>query len=146
VLADIAAQPIDQNKLNQLIAQHRPALQKFQKMYQHWWQVKGPGPFAGCVACRAKCLYRHEVYPLTRDQALERNFTKAIQEPAAMRAMWEKLAQVTLDAARRVVPKELEKAVGETAVCYAAQMGVALEFSRDSQVKLTQNVARSLFK
>lgn len=145
VLADVA-QNTDQGKLDELAARHRPALQKFQTMYRHWWRVKGPGPFAGCLACRAKCLYRHEVYPLTRDQALERNFTKAIQDTSSDAVMWQKLAQMTLDAARRVIPKELEQAGKETAVCYAAQMGVTLEFSRDSQVKLTQNVARSLFK
>lgn len=145
VLADIARYG-NQSKPDELAARHRPALQQFQKMYQHWWQVQGPGPFAGCIACRAKCLYRYEVAPLTRDQALERNFTKAIQETSDDAAMWRKLAQLARDAAGRVMAQELEKGVGETAVCYAAQMGVALGFSRDSQVKLAQNVAKIIRK
>jgi hypothetical protein len=145
VLADIA-QKADQGQLDELAAQHRPALQKFQKMYRHWWQVKGPGPFAGCIACRAKCLYRYEVYPLTRDQSLERNFVKAIQDTGSDAAMWQKLSQVSLDAASRVVTAGLAEAQKETAVCYTAQMGVIMAFSRDSQRKLTQNVAKLLFK
>lgn len=143
VLADVA-QHADQGKLGELAARHRSALQKFQKMYQHWWQVNGPGPFAGCITCRAKCLYRYEVSPLTRDQALERNFVKAIQETTSDAVMWQKLSQVTLDAARRVIHKGLAGAQRDTAICYTAQMGTTLEFSRDSQVKLAQNVARTL--
>jgi hypothetical protein len=143
VLADIARQA-GSGKLDELAAKHRPALQKFQKMYHHWWQLKGPGPFAGCVACRAKCLYRYEVYPLTRDQALERNFVKAIKDTASDEVMWQKLAQVVLDVARRLLPEGLNNAHKDAAVCYTAQMGIVLEFSRDSQIKLTQNVSKAL--
>lgn len=145
VLAEIAQQA-EKGNLDELAAKHQLALQKFQKIYRHWWQVKGPGPFAGCVACRAKCLYQHEVYPLTRDQSLQRNVVKAIQDTTDDAMMWQKLSQITLDAARRVIPKGLDDAQKEAAVCYTAQIGVTLEFSQESQIKLTQNVAKTLAK
>jgi hypothetical protein len=147
VLADIARQSDgSQAKIEELTVRHRPELLKFQKIYRHWWSKKKPGPFAGCPPCKSKCLYRYEVAPLTRDQALEKNFVAAIRDAPDDDAMWQQLTDTALDAARQIVYPDLIPIWHGVALCYVAQMGSSLEFSTDNQIKLTRNAAQELQK
>ena len=83
---------------------------------------------------------------LTRDKVLERDFVAAVRDAPDDEAMWQRLAEVALGAARRVLYPDLELAWHGAAICYAVQMGPRLEFSSESQAKLVKNVAEVLGK
>lgn len=133
-----------QNKrqvLDQLAAQTRPALDSFIVAYKDQTGFKQrPGPFAGCIYCPERCLYRWDVAPLLRDETLERDFVRAIQNTQDDQAMWQGLASVAKAAAGRVLAVGDEALKTGPAICFVAQMTAGLGFSALSQRKAGQNV------
>lgn len=127
--------------LDRLAAQ--PGLQPFLDAYRDRTDYKGrPGPFAGCVACPARCLYRWDVAPLLADKTLERDFVRAIQNTKDDQAMWKQLAAVARTAAGRVLSVPMDQTNFGVAVCYVAQTTAGLGFSALSQRKAAQNVQK----
>ena len=132
-----------QEVLDALVARHSTGLQTFSQGYRQLC-AKAPTPYAGCAFCQAKCLYRYEVARLVKDKALERDFVGAIQNTADDHEMWARLAGVCQEAAERAIQVENEVATKAVAVCYAAQMGPALDFSSASQRKMVKSVQNVL--
>lgn len=128
-----------QSVLDDLVARHETSLQKFSKAYKQLC-VRAPIPYAGCALCDSQCVYRYEVSPLIRDKALTRDFVGAIQNAADDHEMWTRLAKMCQEAAERVIRVENEAVTKGVAVCYAAQMGPALDFNSASQRKMVKSV------
>ena len=132
-----------QEVLDALVARHSTGLQTFSQGYKQLC-AKAPTPYAGCAFCQAKCLYRYQVARLVKDKALERDFVGAIQNTADDHEMWARLAGLCQEAAERAIQVENEVATKAVAVCYAAQMGSALDFSSASQRKMVKSVQNVL--
>ena len=128
-----------QEVLDGLVARHVAGLQTFSQGYRQLC-AKAPIPYAGCAFCQSKCLYRYEVARLVKDKVLERDFVGAIQNAADDQAMWARLAEVCQEAAGRAIQVKNEAATKAVAVCYAAQVGPALDFSSASQRKMVKSV------
>ena len=135
-----------QNKrqvLDRLDAQTRPALDSFIAAYKDQTGFKQrPGPYAGCIYCPERCLYRWDIAPLLRDKTLERDFVRAIQNTKDDQVMWQGLASVSKAAAGRVLDVSDEALKIGPAICFVAQMTARLGFSALSQRKVGQNVKR----
>jgi len=133
----------DQEVLARLAGTVEPPLRVFAEAYRQ--QVtRDAGPFAGCVFCARRCLYRHEVALLAADRVLERDFVTTIRETRDDQAMWRKLARLCQSAAGQLVAVDDEAVVQEVALCYATQMGARLDFSSAHQRKLVKNVRQIL--
>jgi len=132
-----------QEVLDRLVARHAASLQTFSKAYKQLC-ARAPVPYAGCAFCQARCLYRYEVARLVKDKALERDFVGAIREASDDQEMWAKLAQVCQEAAGRAIQVENEAVIKAVALCYAAQMGPALDFSSASQRKMVKSIQNVL--
>jgi hypothetical protein len=129
--------------LDRLAVRAEQALHPFLDAYRDRTDYKGsPGPFAGCVACPARCLYRWDVAPLRADKTLERDFVRAIQNTKDDQAMWKQLTAVARTAAGRVVSVPGDATNFGVAVCYVAQITAGLSFSALSQRKAAQNVQK----
>lgn len=128
-----------QEVLDALVARHTAGLQTFSQAYRQLCS-KAPIPYAGCAFCQSKCLYRYEVAQLVKDKALERDFVGAIQNTADDQEMWVRLVEVCREAAERTIRVENEAVTNAVAVCYAAQMGPALDFGSASQRKVVKSV------
>jgi len=135
-----------QNKrqvLGQLVAQTRPALDSFVAAYKDQTGFKHrPGPYAGCIQCGERCLYRWDIAPLLRDKTLERDFVRAIQNTQDDQAMWQGLANVSRVASGRVLAVSDEVLKSAPAICFVTQLTAGLGFSALSQRKAVQNVKK----
>jgi hypothetical protein len=140
-VADITARFDNQTAvLDALVAKHSPAIEQFRRRYQRNVGRAAP-PYAGCVFCQARCLYRFEVEPVVTGRGLQNEFVSTIQESDNDDAMWSKLARTAQEAAHTVISEQTtEVAQRAVAVCVAAQMGPALGFAALSQRKMVRNV------
>jgi hypothetical protein len=133
----------DQAVLARLTGAVEPPLRAFAEAYRQ--QVaREAGPFAGCVFCASRCLYRHEVSLVAAGRTLERDFVATIRETREDQTMWRQLARLCEGAATQLVAVTDAKVAQEVALCYATQMGARLDFSSANQCKLVKNV-RSIF-
>ena len=133
----------DREVLAQLVEAAGPPLQTFTEAYRQ--QVaRDAGPFAGCIFCGRRCLYRHEVALLAADRTLERDFVAAIRETQDDQTMWRQVASLCTEAASRLLAMDDVALVQEVALCCAAQIGARLDFSSANQCKLARNVRRIL--
>jgi hypothetical protein len=136
----------DQNQ--QILNGHRDVLERFGKAYQQ--QCKREiGPHVGCDPCMRKCLYRYEVQSvagncLLRDLLLRslRGDYEHQQGLAQDSAMWQQVCQVCLDAAELAIVTHEKNTLKQVALCYSAQMGLALGFGPAGQKRLTDGVRR----
>jgi hypothetical protein len=148
-LADVVATFVNrQDAIDALAGRHGPALGIFAKQYRQLCS-KAPIPYAGCAFCSDQCLYRYEIAPLAHDKALIREFGETIRTVKSDDAMWHGLASLSQEAAMRAVQADPPMpvptaAVAAVAVCFAAQMAVALELSSASQRKLVKNIKEIL--
>ncbi len=133
----------DQEVLARLAGAIELPLRAFAEAYRQ--QVtREAGPFAGCVFCPRRCLYRHEVALLAADRTLERDFVATIRETQDDQAMWQRLACLCEEAASQLVAVSDPAVAQKVALCYATQMGARLDFSSANQRKLVKNVRRIL--
>jgi DNA helicase HerA-like ATPase len=98
------------------------------------------GPFAGCVVCQQRCLYRYDVAPLVADKAREHDFVTAIRESSGDQAMWSALAGICQQAADRVVETAEAGIRQGVALCFAAQTATALNFGPANERKLVRSM------
>jgi hypothetical protein len=103
---------------------------------------KRPGPFAGCIHCPHRCLYRWDIEPLLHEAPLKRDFVRAIQNTQNDQEMWRTLGGVAQSAAGRAAAVTSESLKIGAAICFTAQMSATLHFSAASQRKATQNVKK----
>lgn len=133
----------DQEMLARLAGAVEPPLRVFAEAY-HQQATREAGPFAGCVFCTRRCLYRHEVALVAADRTLERDFIITLRETQDDQAMWRQLARLCEDAASQLVAVSDAIVAQQVALCYATQMGGRLGFSSANQHKLVKNVKRIL--
>ena len=133
----------DQETLARLATAIKPPLSTFAEAYRQQ-TARETGPFAGCVFCSCRCLYRQEIAVLAASRSFEREFAAAIREVRDDQAMWQQLARLAQEAASQVVAVDERALVQEAALCYATQMGVRLNLSSTHQHKLIRNVRRLL--
>lgn len=124
------------------VAQHS-AVTNFQKSYRELC-AKAPVPFDGCYACHVKCLYRYDVLPFVQDAGLYREFVGAIQNTKGDDEMWHRLGEIAREVGQRLSATNNPQDSNGAALCYVAQMGPRLNFSRASQRKLVKNVGAVL--
>lgn len=130
----------------QLAAGLAAKLQSFVYAYRDRCKLPGnaPGPYPGCIYCQTRCLYRFDLLPLVYDKVLERSLVSAIRKAPDDDAMWQSLTRTCGDAAKRLVKANAPDAVGEAAICYAAQVGPSLELGAESQRKMVRNAKKVL--
>jgi hypothetical protein len=144
VLVDIAGNyQNQQDVLERLRVQHRPALERFRQGYIHQ-TTQDIGPFVGCTYCRARCRYRWEVAPLVRDAGLERDFLDTIRKPQNDAELWAALANICGEVANRMIRVSTLPAHSDIALCFAVQMGAAQRFNSATQAKLACNLCQAL--
>lgn len=102
------------------------------------------GPYPGCAFCRQRCAYGHDLAPLARDPALQREVLRAIEQSEDDDLLWRHLAVLSRDAARRAAGGSTGVAPIPAALCFAAQVGPALGFGAETQLKLTRNIHKVL--
>lgn len=102
------------------------------------------GPFAACVHCNRRCLYRYEVALWVSDRALERDFSTIMRDTRDDMEMWQQLAQISERMAQQAVVGVDASIVKETALCYVMQMGARLGLSSTNQLKLVSNISRAV--
>jgi hypothetical protein len=135
--------PADSGGLAQLTADVTAKLKTFTTGYRQQ-TTREHGPFAGCIVCQQRCLYRYDVARLVADKALEHDFVTAIRETGGDEAMWNSLAAIGVRAATKAVETNNEATRHEIALCFAAQMGAALDFGLTNERKLTRSMRLKL--
>jgi DNA helicase HerA-like ATPase len=135
--------PADSGALARLTAEVTAKLATFATGYRQQ-TAREHGPFAGCVVCQQRCLYRYDVTPLVADEMFERNFVAAMQESRDDQVMWQQLACLAEDAAIQIVAMDGPPIVQEVALCYVSQMGSHLNFRNANQRKLVMNTMKLL--
>ncbi len=131
--------PADSGALARLTTQVIAKLSTFATGYRQQTS-REHGPFAGCIVCQRRCLYRYDVAPLMADKAVEHDFVTAIRETGGKDAMWNALTAVCRQAAAKVVETDSEATRDEIALCFAAQMAAALDLGPANERKLTRSV------
>ncbi len=128
----------DKAKLQALEKAVQADLAQFLKGYRQQ-TYRAQGPFLPCGACQAKCRYRYAVEPYARDAERQKEFVNVIQNVTDDNAMWRRLGRMAKDIANEVVIGNAAARQG-VALCYAVQMGIALNFSSANQTKLVRNI------
>jgi DNA helicase HerA-like ATPase len=95
------------------------------------------GPYAGCLFCRSRCHYGADVAPLARDPLLQRDVLRTIDQIADDDMIWVRLRAICDEAAERAIGQRSPAAT----ICFAAQVGEALGFGRETQRKLVKNIS-----
>lgn len=102
------------------------------------------GPFAACVHCNRRCLYRYEVALWVSDRVMVRDFSTIMRDTRNDLEMWKQLTQIAERAAQQLLVGVDASAISEAALCFATQMGVRLGLSSVNQLKLVSNISRVL--
>lgn len=140
ILCDIALNFANQQHiLNTLVSRHEGTLRTISQQYQQLCQ-NAPIPYVGCAFCTKPCLYRYDVAPLMKDRRLNHDFKDAVKRAQSDQQLWQNLAQLSLDAAKRVVQGVSKPVLNSVAICYAAQIGPSQEWSSTSQKNLVKNI------
>jgi hypothetical protein len=131
--------PADANGLARLTADVTARLNVLATGYRQQ-TAREHGPFAGCVVCQRRCLYRYDVAPFASDKVSEHDFVSAIRESGGEDAMWNALAAVSRQVSGRVVETGNDETRNEVALCFATQMAAALDFGPANERKLARSV------
>ena len=82
--------------------------------------------------------------PFVQNAGLHREFVGAIQNTKSDDEMWHRLTEIARDVGQRLIATNNPQDSVGVALCYVAQTGPQLNFSRASQCKLVKNISTVL--
>ncbi|MGB8646367.1 MAG: DUF87 domain-containing protein [Anaerolineae bacterium] len=135
----------DQVAMQELASRLEQQISTFQKGYVELCK-KGAPPYEGCFACRARCLYRYDVLPYVKDESIKREFAQIIQKTQPDNRMWQVIAAQAIEIGERLIKTGQKQDAQGVALCYVAQMGNRMGFSRAIQHKLTKNALQAMIR